>query len=103
MIKAKDKIIERIFKSANNVTVTVPVKKEELLHIDSKSVLNSVTRLLRDARNISDPIEETIEKNDNSKSPTLQYVSKNIWNLSASPSSEISCDDSVILEICDTP
>ncbi|MBO7303221.1 MAG: exodeoxyribonuclease V subunit gamma, partial [Clostridia bacterium] len=97
------KIIERIFKSANNVTVTVPVKKEELLHIDSKSVLNSVTRLLRDARNMSDPIEETIEKNDNSKSPTLQYVSKNIWNLSASPSSEISCDDSVILEICDTP
>lgn len=97
------KIIERIFKSANNVTITVPSKKDELLRIDSKSILNSVTKLLSDAREISEPIEEEISKNDEFKSKVLRHISKNIWNLGA-PISEINeDDDSVILEICDTP
>lgn len=95
------KIIEKIFKSADNVTITIPAKKEELLQIDSKSILNSTTKLLRSAREISEPIEETIEKSNTSKA--IRYIAENVWNLGAPVEPLAENDDSVILEICDTP
>ena len=98
------KIIERIFKSADNVTVAIPVRKSNLTEMDSKSIRISEERLLSDARNICEPITEHLETPTTQKSKALEFLSQNIWRMNSTPASDdILNDESIILEECDTP
>lgn len=98
------KIIEKIFKSAENVTITIPTDKFHLSEMDSKSIKISEGKLLEAARNVSDPTFELLGKPTSQKSDALEHISQNIWRLDIGGNSERKFNDgSVILEECDTP
>lgn len=96
-------IIEKIFKGAANVTITIPVSKDELSAIDAKSIAASERRLHRAANEISTPEISILASNDG-KPNAIRYLTENIWkigdgNIQAVPE----LNESIILESCDTP
>ena len=98
------KIIERIFKSADNVTVSIPAKKSNLDGMDAKSIKLSENKLLSSARSACEPTIESLEAPAIEKSEALKYLSDNIWRLNSRSDDEKSYNDgSVILEECDNP
>ena len=98
------KIIERIFKGAKNVTITIPVNKSRLSEMDVKSVRASEEKLLADARTVCEPTIEILDKPVTQKAKALSYISENIWRLDAKAIEDTDINDgSVILEECDTP
>lgn len=98
------KIIEKIFKSAENVTVTIPADKSNLSEMDFKSIKISEGKLIASARSVSEPVIECLKKPESQKSEALEYVSENLWRLNVSKDSKTDFSDgSIVLEECDTP
>lgn len=109
------KILEKIFKSAASVTITVPVLKSELASIDALSIKESVNKLILSASKKEKPIFEEISDENGDNISALSYLSKNLWNLKISNSdgddgsSKLSdaltqgAEDSITLELCATP
>lgn len=97
------KIIEQIFKSADNVTVTIPSCKENLNEMDTKNIRSSENRLLASAREICEPTVEQLTAPKSKKSDALEYISNNIWRLDVGKSEDNLNDGSVILEECENP
>ena len=98
------KIIERIFQTADNVTVTIPSKKSSLNEMDAKNIRISTDKLLASARSVTEPIIEALEEPKVKKSASLEYISKNIWRLDIGANDDKMFDDgAVILEECDNP
>lgn len=98
------KIIERIFESADNVTISIPTKKENLGSMDSKSIKLSEGKLLSSARTVCEPNIELLNAPIVQKSEALKYLSENIWCLDSKTNENKNYNDgSVVLEECDTP
>ena len=98
------KIIEQIFGSAANVTITVPATKSSLLDMDAKSIRLSESKLIASSRKFCEPTIEYLTEPVIKKSEALEFLSKNIWQLDAKTNSNANfVDGSVILEECDTP
>lgn len=98
------KIIEQMFKSASNVTVTIPATKSSLLDMDAKSIRLSEAKLISSSRKFCEPMVEFLTKPTVKKSQALEFLSKNIWQLDAKKDTKEFYDDgSIILEECDTP
>ena len=98
------KIISQIFKSAKNVTVTFPCKKNELTDIDKKSIFLSHEKLLTSAKAQKLDVTEFYCADNPEKSENLKYLSKYIWQFDPkSIPSPPNPDESIVLEICDTP
>lgn len=97
-------IIERMFKNASNVTVTVPVAKDEILSIDSKSIKESFERLNASANKFEIPDIYSLPDRFDTKNNSLRFLTKNLWNLDVTHESiDHKFDSNVILESCDTP
>ena len=98
------KIIERIFKSADSVTISIPANKSSLYEMDVKSIRESESKLLAASRSVCEPTIEILTEPIIKKSEALDFLSKNIWRLDAKTDKSKNYDDgSVILEECDTP
>lgn len=98
------KIIERIFKTADSITISIPANKSSLCEMDAKSIRESEAKLLSMARDLCEPIIEILTEPVIKKSEALDFLSKNIWRLDTKPDKSKNYDDgSVILEECDTP
>ena len=98
------KIIEKIFESADNVTVSIPTKKSDINGMDAKSIKLSENKLLASARKFDEPMIEELESPATKKSASLEFLAQNIWRLDAKADLGASYNDnSVILEECDTP
>ncbi len=101
------KIIKRIFKSALNVTVTIPSKINDLRSIDAKSIFESEKRLLSCAKEVKKP--ENIQKielikEDSENNEPLAFLSENLWNLKVSGANDKkAAQSSIMLLSCDTP
>ena len=97
------KIIEQIFKSAGNVTITIPTNKSNLKEMDAKSIRLSEEKLLAAAHSICEPTVEILTEPIYKKSASLEFLSDNIWRLDSRADLNITSDGSIILEECDTP
>ncbi|MBO5938970.1 MAG: exodeoxyribonuclease V subunit gamma [Clostridia bacterium] len=96
------RIIERIFAQAENVTVTVPLSHPNANELGTESIRHSLTRLIRSAEMHGGYREVVLRKNYRTTSPTLAYLSENLWRMNVSESQAFS-DGSIRMEICDTP
>lgn len=99
------KIISQIFKSAKNVTVTLPIKESELSDIDKKSISEAREKLLATAKELKLDVKASNCEEFYEKSESLKYLSKHLWQLDPQklPEPKPEPDGSVVLEICDTP
>ncbi len=101
---AEHKVIEEIFSSARNVTVTIPLPQPKYTDISVKSIKASEERLIRSADRCGGHRDIILRDNKRTFSPTLAYVAKNLWNLNVSQDAgKVSNDGSITMEICDTP
>ena len=98
------KIIERIFKSADNAVVTIPANKDSLIEMDSKNIRLTENKLLASARAVCEPIIELLSEPKIKKPEALALLSENIWRLDVTADKSKSYNDgSVVLEECDNP
>lgn len=98
------KVIERIFKSALNVTITIPAKKGELDSIDTKSIHKSEKRLVDLAKEFCEPSVIDLSKEAIGDNDPLSFLAENLWKLDVSSSEEgYDPASSIVLLSCDTP
>ncbi len=97
------KIIERIFATAEQVTVTVPLPSPQHSDIGTKSLEHSMHRLLRAASLHQTPTITLLSENRRATSPALSYLAEHIWQMDPKDTVPVSWDGSVVAEICDTP
>ena len=96
-------IIDQIFKSAKNVTVTIPMASPTHSGISTKGIEFSHKKLLYSAERRGGYEKIILSENKRASSPCLDYLSKNLWTMNAEPVSAPAPDESIITEICDTP
>ncbi len=96
------RIIERIFAQAENVTVTVPLSHPDTNELGTESVRHSLSHLKRSAELHGGHHEIFLRTNLRTTSPSLTYLSENLWRMDASEQAAYS-DGSIRVEICDTP
>lgn len=101
--KAEHKVIDRIFASAANVTVTIPLTSPDFKGNYTLSIENSVSILRRNAKKYGTYSEKTLGKNLRANSEALSYLCNNLWKYEIQGNSHIDPDGSIVLEICDTP
>ncbi len=97
------KIIERIFATAEQVTVTVPLPSPTYRDMATKSVEQSLRRLLRAASLYQEPEYTVLEESHRAKTAMLRTIPTYIWEMDPSKLPKVPADGSVITEICDTP
>lgn len=95
------KIIDKIFASAKNVVITVPLFDSSYTDISTKSTENSLKLLKKSANKWGgyDVLDLVEDKRD--VHPSLSYLSKNLWNLSANEENAPDFKDHIITEVCD--
>ena len=97
------RVIEKIFKGAENVCVTVPLPTKSYSDVSTAGVERSVKALIKSANKWGGYTDTILNFDKSDVHPSLRYLSENIWNLSKSPvSSELpSADGHIVMEICD--
>ena len=98
------RVIERIFKSADNVTVTVPLSSPDTNDISAASIKSSEQRLIASAKRHGGYSHAVLKGNRRARFGTLGFVAENLWRLDLSDGERrILNDGSITMEICDTP
>ena len=98
------RIIERIFAQADNVTVTVPLPSPEHNDISVAGIRASMQKLISSAQAHGTYEQIILTDNKRAVSPALAYLSENIWKMDLSTDTPaVPIDDSICLEVCDTP
>ena len=98
------KILEHIFKTADNVFITIPLCPQEDIGISGESVERSYKKLRSCAERYSNVNEITLNKNLRSQSPAISYLIQNLWQTNASKDNitpEINGD--IVCEVCANP
>ncbi len=98
------KVIERIFKTAKNVTVTVPLPSPEYSDISTASIERSLKILKKNANRWGGHEDTVLTQVSPSIHPSLRYLSKDLWELSLSlqDGDRPRADGHVRMEICDS-
>ncbi len=93
-------IIEKIFKGADNVYITVPLPSPEYSDISTESIQNSFKILKKNAAKWGK--SEIIILPCNEKYSPIKHLFDNIWDFGAAPvqSALPSCQDKIIMEMC---
>jgi ATP-dependent helicase/nuclease subunit B len=96
------KVIERIFASASNVTVTIPLPSPEYDGNYTASIRHSLERLQRNAEKHGGAICQTLIGNRRTSSPALSYLTQNLWQLEVQEDNHIDISDgSIVMEKCE--
>ncbi len=96
-------IIEEIFKSAENITITIPLLSPAFDNISTESVKYSHDKLLNSANRYGGAEEINVGENKRAQSPALAYLSRNLWNLASDTQGAPEPDGSIICESCANP
>ncbi len=96
------KVIDRIFASASNVTVTIPLPYPEYDGNYTESIQRSFERLKRNADKHGGAEYEILGENLRANSPSLAYLTKNLWQLDVREYSGIEASaESIVMEKCE--
>ena len=96
------KVIERIFASASNVTVTIPLPSPEYDGNYTDSVRHSFERLKRNADKHGGAKYDVLGDNLRASSPSLAYLTKNLWQLDVNKADDTDVfDGSIVMEKCE--
>ena len=99
------RVIERIFADADNVTVTVPLPSPRYKDISTEGIIASLEKIKKSAEKHGGYKEMILTKNYRAlSSPSLAYLSENLWKLDVSENDANALDGgSIVAEICDNP
>ena len=98
------KIIRQMFASADNVTVTVPLRMPDSCDIHTESIRQSLAHLKKSAESVGEFRETVLHGNRRAVSPCLAHLSENLWRLDVSDKdNEAVSDGSIVMEICHDP
>ena len=98
------KIIDCIFKQADNVTLTLPLSSPDDKRISTESITRALTLLRRSAEQYGRIKEITLPQNRRASSPAISYLTENLWRLDATPDGSTPlCDGSIVCEVCSNP
>ncbi len=101
---AEHKVIERIFATADNVTVTVPLPSPDYNDISVASICRSHERLLDAADRHGGAVAEILSGNKRARRSALAHIAEDLWRLDLSKEDgTVKNDGSIVMEICDTP
>lgn len=103
---AEHRVIERIFATAANTTVTISLPHEGFDSIYTASISASEKKLIENAKKHGGYTVEKLTKNMRARSRELVYLSENLWaldNNTVLEAKEDGTDSSVNLELCATP
>lgn len=98
------RIIDRIFATADNVTVCIPLPSPKYSDISTASIEASAKTLVKHATRRGGHSDEIFNGEIKKQHPALRYVSENIWKMNA-PTGDAtpSCDGRISIDVCDTP
>lgn len=74
-------IIDIMIKTADKLTVSVPITSIATDSISEQSVARSALRLRRSAEDLGELTETTLMGNKRSRSPAISYLAENLWRL----------------------
>lgn len=97
------RIIEQIFKDADNVNVTIPMSSPDCNDISLGGIAISHKKLLLSSEACGGHKTVLLGSNKRATSPALAYLSENLWCMDADPSAAPELDGSIVCEICDNP
>jgi len=98
------RVIGQIFGSADNVTVTVPLRMPDACDIHTASIHRSLEHLKKSADRYGSYREHVLHGNRRAASPCLMHLSDNLWRLDVSDKdNEAFSDGSIVLERCHDP
>lgn len=101
---SEHRVIENIFKSADNVTVTIPLPSPDYDDISTESARLSLKKLQKNADKHGGAEYTVLKERKRSSSDTLNFLSDNLWKLDVvGDASTCKNDGSVIIEKCTTP
>ena len=101
---AEHKVIERIFASADNVCISIPLSSPDHNDISVASISRSHDRLKDAAERHGGQRSVILKGNRRAKHGTLAHIATNLWQLDlSSENSKVLNDGSITMEICDTP
>lgn len=95
-------IIREIFRSADNVTVTIPLPHPEYSDISTYGVEDSKMRLIASAKSCGD-YKATVLNACSTRSASLGYLAENLWRMDADLSKAPIPEGDIVCEICDNP
>lgn len=98
-------ILELIFASADDVTVTLPIRDPEKPSISEESIKHSYTKLLSSAKRYGDAKLSSLGVSLRAGAPALAYLADNLWQMDKSTDSCTPPKDqeSLVCEICANP
>lgn len=98
------RVIERIFATADNVTVSVPLPSATYRDISTASIENSLNTLKKHADRWGGHTDVIVSALKNSRSCTIEYLSKNLWNMNTVNKDHTPppCGENICAYICDT-
>lgn len=98
------RIIESIFKQADNVAITLPLCSPDDNRISTESITRALKIIRRSAERYGGAAEITLEENRRASSEAIAYLTKNLWQLDTTSSENTpAADGSIVCEICSNP
>ena len=98
------KIIDRIFATADNVAISIPLPFPKYSDISTASIEASAKTLAKHASRRSGHTDEIFGGELKKQHPALRYLSENIWKMNAPVGDDApSCDGRISIDLCDTP
>ena len=96
------RVIERIFASADNVTVSIPLPHPECNEIYTLSITSSLKRLKKSADRHHGAQSIVLHGNKRAAAPSLAYLTDNLWRLNIRGDKDTAYNDgSIVAEICE--
>lgn len=95
---AEHKIIDKIFATAKNTVITVPLAKKD---ISTKSIEKSLKLLKKSADKWGGHKDTMLTGDKRNIHPSLVYLSSNLWELGGTEETAPDCDGHIIMEVCD--
>lgn len=96
------KIIERIFATAQNTVVTVPLPTPIYSDISTASIERSLSLLKRSANRWGGHDNITVSGDKRDAHPSLVYLTENLWKLNDEGEGAPPTEGHIVMEICDT-
>ncbi|MBO5204001.1 MAG: PD-(D/E)XK nuclease family protein [Clostridia bacterium] len=96
------RIIERIFATADNTTVSVPLSHPQYTDISTASIEASLKLLKKSANRWGGHKDIILNGEKRNAHPSLSYLTDNLWRLNDNGTDAPAADGHIVMEICDT-
>jgi len=96
-------IIELIFGSASNVTLTVPLSSPEHDDISTLGIRRSLDKLKRSAQKHGGHTDTEVSPENGEYDPAIVHLSQSLWHMDATPMPASAMEGVIVRELCDNP